>query len=648
MTIAAFATGAAQRLPLHPRRVPARRGALSRRHRCGARGRPARRRHRRAPASPSTSSSGAAPAPTSAARRRRCSSRSRASAASRATSRRSRSRSGCSASRRRQQRRDARQRAADPRARRRRRRSRGLGTEGSTGPKLFCLSGHVARPGVYEVAFGTTLRELIELGRRRAGRPRHPDDPARRRGGRLRRTRGARHAADLRGDARRSGRRSARASIMVFDETADLVDTLRRIAAVLPRRVVRPVRPVPGRQRPPGGAAGAAGGRLAGAVRATRSWRCSREIGQAMRDASICGLGQTAIVGDRVGHPTARAGGPVSAATTSRDRRRTGAAAPIARPATGRDLHDAAGPRLATAGGPAGRGAGTGRGLTIDGVAVSGPGGVHDPRAPAAPRASTLPTLCYRENLTPVNVCRVCVVEVTGSRVLVPACSRTVEAGMEIQTDRTASGCRARWSWSSSARRSTCRSPGQREPDGDARPLGRALRRRRDALRAGRGPGPGGRARRARGRPPPRAGRRDATAAATVAQPTKVDNNLYVRDYSKCILCYKCVEACGEDAQNTFAIAVAGRGFDARISTEQAAPLPDSACVYCGNCIGVCPTGALMFKSEYDMREAGTWDESAQTVTDDDLPVLRGRLRGRSPRPGQHDRQGHLADRTRP
>jgi predicted molibdopterin-dependent oxidoreductase YjgC len=111
----------------------------------------------------------------------------------------------------------------------------------------------------------------------------------------------------------------------------------------------------------------------------------------------------------------------------------------------------------------------------------------------------------------------------------------------------------------------------------------------------------------------------DATAA-TVAQPTKVDNDLYVRDYAKCILCYKCVDACGEEAQNTFAIAVAGRGFDARISTEQAVPLPESACVYCGNCIGVCPTGALMFKSEYDMRAAGTWDESAQTVTDTICP----------------------------
>jgi predicted molibdopterin-dependent oxidoreductase YjgC len=103
--------------------------------------------------------------------------------------------------------------------------------------------------------------------------------------------------------------------------------------------------------------------------------------------------------------------------------------------------------------------------------------------------------------------------------------------------------------------------------------------------------------------------------AATVAQPVKVDNDLYVRDYSKCVLCYKCVEACGKDYQNTFALTVAGRGFDARISTEFAVALPDSACVYCGNCIAVCPTGALMFKTEHDHRAAGTWDESRQTVT---------------------------------
>jgi predicted molibdopterin-dependent oxidoreductase YjgC len=112
----------------------------------------------------------------------------------------------------------------------------------------------------------------------------------------------------------------------------------------------------------------------------------------------------------------------------------------------------------------------------------------------------------------------------------------------------------------------------------------------------------------------------DPRYAATVAEPPTIDNDLYVRDYAKCILCYKCVEACGSDHQNTFAIAVAGRGFDAHISTEFAVPLPDSACVYCGNCIAVCPTGALMAKTEFDRRAAGVWDESRMTTTDTICP----------------------------
>ncbi len=64
-----------------------------------------------------------------------------------------------------------------------------IGTEGSTGPKLFCLSGNVARPGVYEVDFGATLGDLIALAGGVDGRPRHPGHPAGRRGGRLRRAR---------------------------------------------------------------------------------------------------------------------------------------------------------------------------------------------------------------------------------------------------------------------------------------------------------------------------------------------------------------------------------------------------------------------------------------------------------------------------
>ena len=255
--------------------------------------------------------------------------------------------------------------------------------------------------------------------------------------------------------------------------------------------------------------------------------------------------------------------------------------------------------------------------VTIDGQAVSAPVGSTILDACRAQGIDT-PTLCYAENLTPVNVCRVCVVEVTGSRVLVPACSRVVEAGMEIQTDSE----RVRLSrkvvlefLGSSVDVSLA---GPAVPDGSITAY--AQRYGADATRYG----PPARAAAAGERDTHQPGHHHAppgdATAATVAQPTKIDNGLYVRDYSKCILCYKCVEACGADAQNTFAIAVAGRGFDARISTEQAVPLPESACVYCGNCIGVCPTGALMFKSEYDMREAGTWDASAQTVTDTICP----------------------------
>jgi predicted molibdopterin-dependent oxidoreductase YjgC len=243
--------------------------------------------------------------------------------------------------------------------------------------------------------------------------------------------------------------------------------------------------------------------------------------------------------------------------------------------------------------------------LTIDGQPVSVPEGTTLLEACRRQQIDT-PTLCYLENLTPVNVCRVCVVEVEGSRVLVPACSRAAEPGMKVQTDSE----RVRLS-----RRLVL------ELLASSVDLSTAPQARGYLERYGADPGRYGPAEKSA-----RPGERDqatvghhhppGAGAATVRQPVKVDNELYVRDYGKCILCYKCVEACGEDAQNTFAIAVAGRGFDARISTEHALPLPDSACVYCGNCIGVCPTGALMFKSEHELRQAGGWDEERQTRTD--------------------------------
>jgi len=108
---------------------------------------------------------------------------------------------------------------------------------------------------------------------------------------------------------------------------------------------------------------------------------------------------------------------------------------------------------------------------------------------------------------------------------------------------------------------------------------------------------------------------RYAPGGETMNEPVRVQDNLYIRDYDKCVLCYRCVEACGDDAQHTYAISVAGRGFGARISTEFDVTLPDSACVYCGNCVAVCPTNALQFKTEFDLREAGDWRPDDQTVT---------------------------------
>ena len=220
--------------------------------------------------------------------------------------------------------------------------------------------------------------------------------------------------------------------------------------------------------------------------------------------------------------------------------------------------------------------------LTVDGAPVSVPEGSSVLDACRA-AGRDLPTLCYLETLTPVNACRVCVVEVEGARTLVPACSRTVGPGMVVTTgsDRVRHSRRLVFELLASAV--------------DLSLVDEETKRWMDESGVD--------------------GSRFGADVATVAQPVKVQDELYVRDYERCILCYKCVEACGEDAQKTFAIAIAGRGFSATVSTEFVVALPDSACVYCGNCIGVCPTGALMGKVEFDMRASGAWDESAQTVT---------------------------------
>ena len=224
--------------------------------------------------------------------------------------------------------------------------------------------------------------------------------------------------------------------------------------------------------------------------------------------------------------------------------------------------------------------------LTIDGREVAVPAGTTILGALNKLGIDT-PTLCYDPALTPVNVCRVCVVELKGARVLVPSCSRKAENGMEIFTDTP----RVRH-----ARRMVLELL-QSSVDTSTAPtlLQYAARY---------------------GTQPDR-----LSGGATVEQPVRDNDNwLYVRDYSKCILCYKCVEACGHDVQHTFAIAVAGRGFEAHIDTGFDVGLGDSPCVYCGNCVAVCPTGALMGRAEYVMRQEERWNEAQQKQVDTICP----------------------------
>ena len=220
--------------------------------------------------------------------------------------------------------------------------------------------------------------------------------------------------------------------------------------------------------------------------------------------------------------------------------------------------------------------------LTVDDRAVQVTAGASVLDACKAAGVET-PTLCYLATLTPVNACRVCVVEVEGSRALVASCARAAEEGMAVRTN-------------------TARVRTSRRMVLELLASSVSLERASDELARwidGYGADP----------------TRFGDDCATVAQPPKVQDAMYVRDYAACVLCYKCVEACGTDHQHTFAIAVAGRGFDAHISTEFDTALPDSACVYCGNCIAVCPTGALVPRTEWDLREAGEWRPDEQHVT---------------------------------
>ncbi len=90
------------------------------------------------------------------------------------------------------------------------------------------------------------------------------------------------------------------------------------------------------------------------------------------------------------------------------------------------------------------------------------------------------------------------------------------------------------------------------------------------------------------------------------------DNPFYLRDYNQCINCWRCVQVCAEDAQYAFALSFDGRGFHTQIGTFMGDGMTDTTCVFCGQCVGVCPTGALKPKRQAMLEQGVSPDEIFQ------------------------------------
>jgi NADH dehydrogenase/NADH:ubiquinone oxidoreductase subunit G len=176
-----------------------------------------------------------------------------------------------------------------------------------------------------------------------------------------------------------------------------------------------------------------------------------------------------------------------------------------------------------------------------------------------------IPTICFHEATTANGLCRMCVVEVEGMRVLQPACVVQAGAGMKVQT-RSEKVIRARKTILEMLA-STMDLSDAPEILAMMDEYGASDERFPDAERR--------------------------------ESEVKDDNPMYIRDYSKCLLCWRCVQVCADDAQYTYAINFEGRGFETQISTFFDKPIPETSCVLCGQCVGVCPTGALKPKRQF-------------------------------------------------
>ena len=201
--------------------------------------------------------------------------------------------------------------------------------------------------------------------------------------------------------------------------------------------------------------------------------------------------------------------------------------------------------------------------LTIDGQTTTVPAGTTILDA-AASVGIDIPVVCYHPHLTANGLCRVCSVDV-GRRLQAAACVTPVAEGMVVNT---------RGRDVDAARRTTL------EMLASAVDLNEAPHLQELLLEYDADP-----ARFAGGE------RRET--------PVYDDNPFYLRDYNKCINCWRCVQVCAEDAQYTFALSFDGRGFHTTIGTFMNDGMMDTTCVFCGQCVGVCPTGALKPKRQF-------------------------------------------------
>ena len=202
--------------------------------------------------------------------------------------------------------------------------------------------------------------------------------------------------------------------------------------------------------------------------------------------------------------------------------------------------------------------------LTIDGMECRVPEGSTLLQA-AKSLDIDIPVICLHEVTTSEGICRQCVVEVEGWGRLAPSCITPVAEGQVVFTE-SERVIRTRRTILEMLNASVDLS---RSPELQAQ-------MERYEVDPERFPG---------------AKKRDSEILD--------DNPFYIRDYSQCIMCWRCVQACADDIQYTYALGIGGRGHDSRIATFFDIPLPETTCVFCGNCVGVCPTKALQGKTEY-------------------------------------------------